>query len=128
MAPQRSRHVLQTLGLQIVLTLLLSGLMLILFPPVVVLSAAVGGTIAVFGNAVAGLIVFGGYRADQAGSLAAQMMGAELGRLAIIAAGFGVTFAYLEQPDLLALFGVFLLVHLAPLWWLHRVSDQAMTR
>ncbi len=128
MTPRRFRHALQSLGLQLALTLILSGLLLALFPPIVAISAAVGGMTATLGNAVAAVVVFRPYRADQVGSLTARMMGAQLGRLAIIAVAFGVAFAYLDEPDLLALFGIFLLVHLAPLWWLHRVSDQAMTR
>ncbi|MFO7954463.1 ATP synthase subunit I [Thioalkalivibrio sp.] len=128
MTPRRFRHALQSLGLQLALTLILSGLLLALFPPIVAISAAIGGIAATLGNAVAAVVVFRPYRSDQVGSLTARMMGAQLGRLAIIAVVFGVTFAYLDEPDLLALFGIFLLVHLAPLWWLHRVSDQAMTR
>lgn len=128
MTPRRSRHVFQSLGLQLALTLILSGLLLALFSPIVALSAAVGGITATLGNAVAAAVVFRAYRSDQAGSLTARMMGAQMGRLVIIAVAFGVAFAYLDEPDLLALFGIFLLVHLAPLWWLHRVSDQAMTR
>ncbi|WP_018867616.1 MULTISPECIES: ATP synthase subunit I [unclassified Thioalkalivibrio] len=128
MTPRRFRHALQSLGLQLALTLILSGLLLALFPPIVAISAAVGGMTATLGNAVAAVVVFRPYRADQVGSLTARMMGAQLGRLAIIAVAFGVAFAYLDEPDLPALFGIFLLVHLAPLWWLHRVSDQAMTR
>ncbi|WP_018861071.1 MULTISPECIES: ATP synthase subunit I [unclassified Thioalkalivibrio] len=128
MTPRRYRHALQSLGLQLALTLILSGLLLALFPPIVAISAVVGGMTATLGNAVAAVVVFRAYRSDQVGSLTARMMGAELGRLVIIAVAFGVAFAHLDEPNLLALFGVFLLVHLAPLWWLHRVSDQAMTR
>ena len=128
MTPRRFRHALQSLGLQLALTLILPGLLLALFPPIVAISAAVGGITATLGNAVAAVVVFRAYRSDQVGSLTARMMGAQMGRLAIIAVAFGVAFAYLDEPDLLALFGIFLLVHLAPLWWLHRVSDQAMTR
>lgn len=128
MTPRRFRHALQSLGLQLALTLILSGLLLALFPPIVAISAAVGGMTATLGNAVAAVVVFRAYRSDQVGSLTARMMGAQMGRLVIIAVAFGVAFAYLDEPDLLALFGIFLLVHLAPLWWLHRVSDQAMTR
>ncbi|ADC73083.1 MULTISPECIES: ATP synthase subunit I [unclassified Thioalkalivibrio] len=128
MTPRRFRHALQSIGLQLALTLILSGLLLALFPPIVAISAMVGGLTATLGNAVAAVVVFRAYRSDQVGSLTARMMGAELGRLVIIAVAFGVAFAYLDEPNLLALFGIFLLVHLAPLWWLHRVSDQAMTR
>ncbi|WP_018863326.1 MULTISPECIES: ATP synthase subunit I [Thioalkalivibrio] len=128
MTPRRYRHALQSIGLQLALTLILSGLFLALFPPIVAISAMVGGMTATLGNAVAAVVVFRAYRSDQVGSLTARMMGAELGRLVIIAVAFGVAFAYLDEPNLLALFGIFLLVHLAPLWWLHRVSDQAMTR
>ncbi|WP_018993357.1 ATP synthase subunit I [Thioalkalivibrio sp. ALgr1] len=128
MTPRRFRHALQSIGLQLALTLILSGLLLALFPPIVAISAMIGGLTATLGNAVAAVVVFRAYRSDQVGSLTARMMGAELGRLVIIAVAFGVAFAYLDEPNLLALFGIFLLVHLAPLWWLHRVSDQAMTR
>ncbi len=128
MTPRRSRHALHSLGLQLAATLILSGLILALFPPVAALSGLIGGAIATLGNALVAIVVFRGYRATEAGALAGRMMAAEAGRLLLIAIAFGVVFAHLDDPNLVALFGVFLLVHLLPVWWMHRVSDQAMTR
>jgi ATP synthase protein I len=39
-----------------------------------------------------------------------------------------LVFASVKEPAVIVLFGSFLVVHLLPVWWLHRVSDQAMKR
>ncbi|AGA35337.1 ATP synthase I chain [Thioalkalivibrio nitratireducens DSM 14787] len=92
------------------------------------LAALLGGTIASAGNLLAIALVFRRYQAAEPGSLATRMMGAELARLALVAAGFGLVFATVKDPAVFVLFGTFLAVHLVPVWWMHRVSAQAMKR
>jgi ATP synthase protein I len=117
----------QSLALQFGLTLLVAAVLLP-FSAAAALSALVGGLIASAGNLLVVGLVFRRYRAVEAGRLATRMMGAELARLGLVAVAFGLVFANLRDPVLLALFGTFLAVHLVPVWWLHRVSDQAMKR
>jgi ATP synthase protein I len=87
-----------------------------------------GGAIAIAGNLLVVALVFRGYRAAEPGGLATRMMGAELARLVLVGIGFALVFASVKNPAVIALFGSFLVVHLVPVWWMHRVSDQAMKR
>jgi ATP synthase protein I len=117
----------QSLGLQFGLTLIVAAVLL-LVSPVAAVSALLGGLIASAGNLLVVGLVFRRYRAAEAGRLATRMIGAELARLGLVAVAFGLVFANFPDPVLVALFGTFLAVHLAPVWWIHRVSDQAMKR
>jgi ATP synthase protein I len=117
----------QSLGLQFGLTLIVAAVLL-LFSPVAAVSALLGGLIASAGNLLVVGLVFRRYRAAEAGRLATRMIGAELARLGLVAVAFGLVFANFREPVLVALFGTFLAVHLVPVWWIHRVSDQAMKR
>jgi ATP synthase protein I len=127
MTQQSSTPALQTLALQLGLTLFAAAAFLP-FSAAWAFAALLGGGIAIAGNLLAVLLVFRRYRAAEAGALAARMMGAELARLALVAVGFAIVFASVKEPAVIVLFGAFLVVHLLPVWWLHRVSDQAMKR
>ncbi|PYG03572.1 MULTISPECIES: ATP synthase subunit I [Thioalkalivibrio] len=128
MTLRRFSPAIQSLGLQLAVTLLLTVLLLVLSLPSAAISMALGGGIAALGNAVMVFAVFGAYRASAARNLAGRMMLAQVFRLLLIAAAFAAVFAGYENPDLLALFGGFLAVHLLPVWWVHRASAQAMKR
>ena len=122
-----SMPAVQSLGLQLALTMVASVLFLP-FSAAASLAALLGGAIAIAGNLLAVALIFRRYRAAEPGGLATRMMGAQFARLAVVAAGFGIVFVNVEDPAVLVLFGSFLVVHLLPVWWLHRVSDQAMKR
>jgi len=117
----------QSLGLQFGLTLIVSAV-LVPFSFAAALSALLGGLIASAGNLLVVGLVFQRYRAAEAGRLASRMMGAELARLGLVAVAFALVFANYRDPVLAALFGTFLAVHLVPVWWIHRVSDQELKR
>lgn len=127
MTQQSSTPALQSLGLQLALTLF-SAAAFLPFSATAALSALLGGGIAIAGNLLVVALVFRRYRAAEPGRLATRMMGAELARLALVAVGFGLVFASVKEAAVFVLFGTFLVVHLVPVWWLHRVSDHAMKR
>ena len=127
MTQQSSTPALQSLALQLGLTLFAAAAVLP-FNTAWALAVLLGGTIAIAGNLLAVLLVFRRYRAAEAGALATRMMGAEFARLAVVALGFAIVFASLKDVAVIVLFGSFLVVHLLPVWWMHRVSDQAMKR
>lgn len=127
MTQQSSTPALQSLALQFALTLV-AALALLAFSVSWALAALLGGAIAIAGNLLAVLLVFRRYRAAEAGALATRMMGAEFARLALVAVGFAIVFATVKEPAVIVLFGAFLVVHLLPVWWMHRVSDQALKR
>jgi len=127
MTQQSSTPALQSLALQLGLTLFAAAAFLP-FNAAWALSVLLGGGIAIAGNLLAVVLVFRRYRAAEAGALATRMMGAEFARLALVAMGFAVVFASVKELAVIVLFGSFLVVHLLPVWWMHRVSDQAMKR
>lgn len=127
MTQQSSTPALQSLALQLGLTLFAAAAVLP-FNTAWALAVLLGGAIAIAGNLLAVLLVFRRYRAAEAGALATRMMGAEFARLAVVALGFAIVFASLKDVAVIVLFGSFLVVHLLPVWWMHRVSDQAMKR
>jgi ATP synthase protein I len=127
MTQQTSRPAFQSLGLQFALTLAASAAFLP-FGAAASLAVLLGGAIAIAGNLLVVALVFRGYRAAEPGGLATRMMGAELARLVLVGVGFALVFASVKNPVVIALFGSFLVVHLVPVWWMHRVSDQAMKR
>jgi ATP synthase protein I len=127
MTQQTSRPAFQSLGLQLALTLVASAVFLP-FGAAASLAVLLGGAIAIAGNLLVVALVFRTYRAAEPGGLATRMMGAELARLVLVGVAFGLVFASVENPVVLALFGSFLVVHLVPVWWMHRGSDQAMKR
>ncbi len=127
MRADKTSRALQTLGLQLGLTLGFSVLLLVVGLNASV-SALVGGAVAVLGNLLVVGLVFSGYSAADPGSLVTRMMGAGLGRLAVVAVGFAIIFSQYPNPVVWALFGSFILVHLAPAWWMHRATGLERKR
>jgi ATP synthase protein I len=127
MTQQTSTSAFHSLALQLGLTLFAAAALLP-FNAAWTLAALLGGGIATAGNLLTVLLVFRRYRAAEAATLATRMMGAEFARLALVAGGFAIVFTSVKEPAVLVLFGAFLVVHLLPVWWMHRVSDQAMKR
>ena len=118
---------MQSLAVQLGITLV-AALAALPFSAHWAIAVLLGGMIAIAGNLLAVVLVFRRYRAAEAGALATRMIGAEFARLLVVAAGFALVFATLKDVAVFVLFGAFLIVHLLPVWWLHRVSDQAMKR
>ncbi len=127
MTAQTSNPAIQSLGLQLAASLLIAAALLP-WGALPALSALLGGAIATAGNLLVVFVVFRRYQAAAPGGLATRMMGAEMARLLLAAVGFGLVFANVADPSIAALFGTFLLVHLLPVWWLHRASIQATKR
>ena len=127
MSSQTSSPAVQSLGLQVAAALILAAALLPL-GTLPALSALLGGAIATAGNLLVVMLVFRRYQAAAPGGLATRMMGAEMARLLLAAVGFGLVFANVADPSIAALFGTFLLVHLLPVWWLHRASILATKR
>ena len=127
MTQKTSTPAVQSLGLQLAITLVASAVVLP-FSTAASLAVLLGGAIASAGNLLVVALIFRRYRAAEPGGLATRMMGAELARLVLVAVGFGLVFVNVKDPAVLVLFGSFLVVHLLPVWWMHRVSDQAMKR
>jgi ATP synthase protein I len=113
----------QSLGLQLLLTAV-AAVAALLWSPVAALSVGLGGAIAAVGHLVVTGLVFQRYSAARPDGLAARMMGAEFARLVVVGACFALVFANLRDLAVVALFGSFLLVHLVPVWWLHRSPVQ----
>jgi ATP synthase protein I len=107
------RLIKQSLLSQLGLALVLAAVMLAV-GRVESLSALIGGLIAAAGNAVFAFWVFGPYRAQQAGKLAARLYGAELAKMTAIALAFIGVFLWVKPISAVALFGCFLAVHLVP--------------
>lgn len=122
-----SKHAFQSLGLQSAVTVA-AALLLLPFVREVSVAIILGGLIAIAGNALAILVVFRQYQAADPGALASRMMGAELGRLILAGVGFGLVFAWGVPVNVPVLFGAFLIVHLLPVWWLHRAKIQTNKR
>ncbi|TVP83189.1 ATP synthase subunit I [Thioalkalivibrio sp.] len=127
MTQQSSKAALQSLALQLGVTLFAAAA-LVPVSTAWALGALLGGGIAIVGNLFAVVLVFRNYRAADPGALTTRMMGAELARLVLVAAGFAIVFVTVDEPAVFVLLGSFLVVHLLPVWWMHRVSDQAMKR
>ncbi|MFO8152147.1 ATP synthase subunit I [Thioalkalivibrio sp.] len=127
MAQQSFTAALQSLALQVGVTLFAAAAM-VPISAAWALAALLGGGLAIAGNLLVVMLVFRNYRAADPGTLTTRMMGAELARLALVAAGFALVFVSVEEPAMFSLLGSFLVVHLLPVWWMHRVSDQAMKR
>jgi len=79
------------------------------------LSGAVAGAAAcLLANWYFALRVFRRYEARAPGRLLAQIYGAEVAKVAIALGVFGLAFAFLDDLNLLALFGAYLAVQIAP--------------
>lgn len=93
------------------------------FGTVLALSALIGGGAAALGSALFGFWVFGRYRANEPGRLVARFYAAELLKLAVVLAVFGVTFAWFAAVNLIALFAAFLIVQVVPPVLANRLLD-----
>ncbi len=78
------------------------------------LAAAFGAAACLFANWYFAFRVFQRYQARQPGRLLARIYGAELAKIAIALAVFGLALATLENPNPLALFGAYLAVQILP--------------
>ena len=76
------------------------------------ISGLIGGFIATVANAIFAFWVFGPYRAQQTGKLVAQLYGAELIKLLVVALAFIGVFSWVRPVSAPALFGCFVAVHL----------------
>lgn len=123
----RTVQALQTLAVQLVLTLVFAvSLLTVSFEASA--SALAGAAVAVLGNLVVVGLVFRGYSASDPGGLVTRMIGAGMGRLVVVALGFAIIFSQYPDPVVWALFGSFILVHLAPAWWMHRATGLERKR
>lgn len=78
------------------------------------LAAAFGAGACLLANWYFAFRVFRRYQAREPGRLLARIYGAELAKIAIALAVFGLAFATLDDPDPLALFGAYLVVQVLP--------------
>lgn len=86
------------------------------------MSALLGGLIATVANALFAVAVFGRYEAQEPGRLVARFYGAELLKLLVTALAFAAAFVWLEQLNVVALLGAFLLVQVLPPLLANRVA------
>ncbi len=77
-------------------------------------SAAAGAGACLLANWYFAYRVFQRYQAREPGHLLARIYGAELAKIAIVLAVFGLAFALLDDLKPLALFGAYLAVQLVP--------------
>lgn len=120
---------MQSLGIQLVFSLLVAALLIPFMGIMAGVSALAGGMIATVGNLLVVFVVFRQYQAANPGALAGRMMGAEVGRLLLVAAAFALVFASLHDMVVVpVLFLTFLVVHLLPIWWLHRAKIKTTKR
>lgn len=101
------------LAVQGVLTLL-AALLLWLLSPAHALSGFAGGGIATLSSALFAQRIFVPYRAQAMGLLVARFYGAEVRKLLYAGVMFAAAIKWLDPLSVGALFGVFLLVQLAP--------------
>ncbi len=78
------------------------------------LAAALGAAACLLANWYFAFRVFQRYQAREPGRLLARIYGAELVKIAIALAIFGLAFATLDDPNPMALFGAYLAVQILP--------------
>jgi ATP synthase protein I len=103
---------------QFLLSALVAGLLLPL-DFVYAYSGAVGGGIAVIGNALFARKVFVPYRAQDPGALLARFYAAEIQKIIVIALLFALAIIGFDVLSYATLFGSYLLVQIVPLILLH---------
>lgn len=91
-------------------------------------AAAIGAGACLLANWYFALRVFQRYQAQEPGRLLAHIYGAELAKIAIVLAVFGLAFATLEDLNPLALFGAYLAVQIVPAMLAQRPSARPDTR
>ncbi len=107
---------------QSVLTLVLAGAA-VLYDSAAGVSALLGGVITTAGNALFAVVMFGRYRAQDAGKLVFKFYGAELLKLGFVVAMFAVTFVWVAPLNVWALFGAFFMVQVLPPLLAHSRAD-----
>ncbi len=105
-------HVWRTVIVQAGLALLLA-LALLFLGKAEAVSGLIGGLAAAAGNCLLGFIVFQRYRAQQPGLMLGRYYLAEFAKLAMTALVFLLAMLYLRPFSIVAMLGVYLIVHLA---------------
>lgn len=85
-------------------------------------SGLAGGLIATLTNAFFALRVFAPYRAQEPGKLLGRFYGAEVQKLLLTGLLFAVAILWLKPLSAGTLFGVFLLVQMAPVLIVHKLE------
>lgn len=116
------RRARRILTIQVVLTLLLAGAAT-LYDGAAGLSALIGGAITTVANGLFAVLVFGRYRAQEAGKLVFRFYGAELLKLVLVVLMFAATYFWIAPLNLVALFGAFFLVQVLPPLLAHGRAD-----
>jgi len=101
---------------------IIASLILILLGWAHAWSGLVGGLIATAANAFFALRVFGHYRAQEPGILLRRFFGAEFQKLLLTGLLFAAAILWVKPLSAGALFGIFLLVQMAPLVIAHRLD------
>lgn len=109
-----SKHQALRIVLAQVATTVAAALALVLLGAEQAWSGLAGGLIATAGNALFMIRVFVPYRAQEPARLLGAFYGAELQKLALIAALFAGAVFWLQPISPAALFGIFLLVQMVP--------------
>lgn len=107
------RRAKRILIIQVVLTLVLAA-GATLYDATAGLSALIGGGITTVGNGLFAAMVFGRYRAQEAGKLVFRFYGAELLKLGFVVLMLALTYVWVAPLNLAALFGAFFLVQVLP--------------
>lgn len=116
-ARQAWRLVIAQLAVTIIASLLL------IFPGwIYAWSGLIGGLIATATNALFALRVFVNYRAQEPVALLRRFYGAELQKLILAAMLFAAAIIWVKPLSAGALFGVYLLVQIAPVLVVHRLD------
>jgi len=116
------RRAKRILMIQVVLTLVLAGAAA-LYDGAAGVSALLGGVITTLANGLFAVVVFGRYRAQDAGKLVFRFYGAELLKLGFVVLMFAATFFWVAPLNLLALFGAFFTVQVLPPLLAHSCAD-----
>jgi ATP synthase protein I len=117
----------QSFWIQVLSTLVVGGIVW-LVEPRWALSLLAGGILAAVGNLVIVLLMFRTHPAAGIVPVGSILMMAEVARLLIVAAGFALIFHFYPSVFVPALFVAFLIVHLIPVWWVHRSAQPVTTR
>ena len=107
------RRARRILTIQVVLTLVLAGSAAV-YDTTAGLSALIGGGVTTLANGLFAVVVFGRYRAQDAGKLVFRFYGAELLKLSVVVAMFAATFIWVAPVNLVTLFGAFFIVQVLP--------------
>ncbi len=108
---------------QLVTTILLS---LLLFPVgwMVVISGLLGGGIVTLTSALFARKVFVPYRAQEPGLITSRFYAAEAQKLLLTAILFAILFIYLQSVNLVALFGIYIVVQFIPAIYMQLFSTN----